>query len=79
VEHSSSAAILVLDLDAIPTAKSVLICKVMQFLREISVHSQPVEALVSIHFQGDAILVLDLNALPTVESALICKVMQFLC
>ncbi len=42
-------------------------------------HSQPVEALVSIHFQGDAILVLDLDALPTVESALICKVMQFLC
>ncbi|CAM6053639.1 unnamed protein product [Sphagnum tenellum] len=67
VEHSSSAAILVLDLDALPTVKSVLICKVMQFLFEISVHSQPVEALVSIHFQGAAILVLDLNALLVVE------------
>ncbi len=79
MEHSSSAAILVLDCDALPTVKSVLICKVMQFLFEISVHSQPVEALVSIHFQGAEILVLDLDALPTVESALICKVLQFLC
>ncbi len=78
MEQSSSAAILVLDLDAIPTAKSVLIFKVMQFLRQISVHSQPVEALVSIHFQGAAILVLDLDALPTAKSVLICKVMQFL-
>lgn len=67
MEHSSSAAILVLDLDALPTVKSVVICKVMQFLFEISVHSQPVEALVSIHFQGAAILVLDLNALLVVE------------
>jgi hypothetical protein len=75
VERSSSAAILVLDLDALPTAKSVLICKVMQFLREFSVHPQPVEALVSIHFQGAAILVLDLDALPTAKSVLICKVM----
>jgi hypothetical protein len=56
-----------LDRDALPTAKSVLICKVMQFLREISVHPQPEEALVSIHFQGAAILVLDLDALPVVE------------
>ncbi len=79
MERSSSAAILMLDRDALPTAKSVLICKVMQFLREISVHPQSEEALVSIHFQGAAILVLDLDALPTVESALICKVMQFLC
>ncbi len=67
MEHSSSAATLVLDLDALPTVKSVLICKVMQFLFEISGHSQPVEALVSIHFQGAAILVLDLDALLVVE------------